>query len=224
MNWIEIVAIICLVEWGIIHVLAFLMMGIPAWSDKMSSAGVYKAADLLMAVPEYKAEYDRAVHPRMSGKVLWQHAFNLGWAGIWSGVVCPIYIANHNREAWAMTMIPYLVDWGYFIAFDWFKLGGTVAQAQTYIVSIGSILAAISVTQHHEVPQYEAIVMIVIPSLLILFGILEKLGVTDMILRCFGAKTRGDYDKMGPRTADDLALTTAPNQVASTVQVSGKAI
>ena len=104
MSWVEIVACVCLVEWGIIHIAAFFMMGIPAWSDNMSSTGVYAAADLLMAVPEYKAEYDRAVHPRLSGKVLWQHAFNLGWTGVWSAVVCPIYIANHNREAWAMTM------------------------------------------------------------------------------------------------------------------------
>ena len=177
------------------------MMGLPAWVDNMSSSGVYAAADALMAVPEYKDEYDKAVHPRMSGKVLWQHAFNLGWSGVWSGVVCPLYIANHNREAWAMTMVPYLVDWGYFIAFDWFRTGGPVAQAQTYIVSIGSILTAVSVNKHHNVSQAEFLVMIVIPSLLISFGILEKLGVTDLILKCLGMKTRGDYDAMGPRQA-----------------------
>jgi hypothetical protein len=196
---VEIIGIICMVEWGLIHIAAFFMMK-GAWHDDIRS--VYNAYDELMGVKEYKDEYDNVGPPgRMQGKVLWQHALNLGWAGAWSGIVVPIYLANHNREAWMMSLVPYLVDWGYFMAFDWFHLGGKMAQAQTYIVSIGSIMCAISVNTHHVVPQGEFIVMIIIPSLLIFFGILEKLSVTDYILKCFGMKTRADYDAMGPRNA-----------------------
>jgi len=61
------------------------MIGIPAWSDKLGAGGAFAAMDLLMAVPEYKKEFDAAVPARMSGKIIWQHAFNLGWSGLWSG-------------------------------------------------------------------------------------------------------------------------------------------
>ena len=63
----EIVAFICMIEWGIIHVAAMFMIGIPAWSDKSP----YAAYDQLMAVDAYKKEYDAATHPRLSGKILW---------------------------------------------------------------------------------------------------------------------------------------------------------
>jgi len=221
MEWFEIVAVICLVEWGLIHIAAYFAVGVPAWGDKLSSTGVYQAADTLMAVPEYKAEYDSAIHPRMSGKILWQHGFNLGWSGVWCGVLCPIYIANHNREAWVMTMVPYLIDWGYFVAFDWFKLGGVIAQAQTYIVSIGSILTAVSVNKHHVLGDTEFIAMVTIPSLLMFFGILEKLGITDVILKSFGMKTRADYDAMGPRVANS---DSPPKNKVATVESGTKAI
>ena len=202
MDAIEIIATILFVEWGIVHIVAFAMIGIPAWSDNMSSTGVYGAADLLMSVPEYKKEYDSAVFPRMSGKILFQHGFNLGWCGVWSGVAVPICIAYHNRMAWVMALVPFCADCGYFIAFDMFKHGGLMAQAQTYIVSTASILTAISVSQRHDdVSDTELYVMISVNSCLIFAGILNELGVMEKLLLCCGAKTRAQYDAMGPRTA-----------------------
>jgi hypothetical protein len=200
MDAIEITATILFVEWGIVHIIAFALIGIPAWSDNMSSTGVYGAADLLMSVPEYKKEYDSAVFPRMSGKILFQHGFNLGgWCGVWSCAV-PIAIAYQNRMAWVLGLVPYFLDWGYFMAFDWFGLGGTVAQAQTYNVSTAMILTAFSANNRHDdVSQAEFIVMVAVPSCLIFAGILHVLGVVPG-KRC-GAKTRAEYDAEGRGTA-----------------------
>jgi hypothetical protein len=136
----EIVAFVCMIEWAIIHVAAMFMIGIPAWSDKSP----YGAYDALMGVDAYKKEYDAAIRPRLSGKILWQHAFNLGWIGLWAGVAVPLCIYHQNRMAWVMSLVPFLADVGYFVAFDLFKLGGGMAQAQTYIISVGSISWACS--------------------------------------------------------------------------------
>jgi len=215
MNAIEIIAIILMVEWAIIHVAAFVGIGIPAWSDDMSSTGVYFAADLLMTDLEYKKEYDNAVHPRMSGKILWQHGYNLGWVGLWSGIAVPVCIAYQNRMAWVMTLVPFLADVGYFVAFDLFQHGGRVAQAQTYIISVGSILTAISVSQHHDdVSDTEFYVSIIVPSCLIFAGILEKLGVMEKLLVCCGVKTRAQYDAMGPRPAGTATTSTELPEVS----------
>lgn len=191
-------AIICFVEWGLIHVAAFVMIAIPAWSDNLTA--VYGAYDLLMKDDSYKKEYAAMVVPRLAGKIIFQHGCNLGWCGIWSGVVVPLCIVHHNRMAWVMTLVPWLADVGYFCAFDLFKLGGGMAQAQTYIVSIGSILTAASVYEHHNVSHLEFNISIIVPSTLIFFGLLEKAGVTDMLLKCFHHKIKADYDAMAPRT------------------------
>ena len=77
-----------------------------------------------------------------------------------------------------------------------------MAQAQTYIVSTASILTAISVSQRHDdVSDTELYVMISVNSCLIFAGILNELGVMEKLLLCCGAKTRAQYDAMGPRTA-----------------------
>ena len=114
----EIVAFVCMIEWAIIHVAAMFMIGIPAWSDKSP----YGAYDALMGVDAYKKEYDAAIRPRLSGKILWQHGFNLGWCGLWAGIAVPLCIYHQNRMAWVMTLVPFLTDIGYFVAFDLFKL------------------------------------------------------------------------------------------------------
>ena len=112
-----------MVEWGLIHIAAFFMMK-GAWHDDIRS--VYNAYDELMGVKEYKDEYDNVGPPgRMQGKVLWQHALNLGWAGAWSGIVVPIYLANHNREAWMMSLVlfkePRVKRWGQLTGYSWFN-------------------------------------------------------------------------------------------------------
>ena len=198
----ETVAFICMIEWGLIHVAAMFMIGIPAWSDKSP----YAAYDQLMGVDAYKKEYDAATHPRLSGKILWQHGFNLGWCGLWCGIAVPLCIYNQNRMAWVMSLVPFLADVGYFVAFDLFKLGGGMAQAQTYIVSIGSIMTALSVHDHWGPLQSDSefYITIIVPSLLIFFGLLEKLELTDSLLKCCGANTKADYDAMGPRVGNEV--------------------
>jgi len=136
--------------------------------------------------------------------------------------------------AWVMSLVPFLVDIGYFVAFDLFKLGGGMAQAQTYIVSIGSILTAVSVHEHHgpamcasyskiqrnlcmgtAQSDAEFYASIIVPSCLIFFGILEKLELTDKLLRCCGANTRADYDAMGPRAGGGSTTVVEMNPVSA---------
>jgi hypothetical protein len=225
---IEYVAIVLFVEWALIHVAAFFMIAVPAWSDKLGAGGAFAAMDLLMAAPEYKKEFDAAVPARLSGKMIFQHGVNLGWIGLWSGIVVPMCIVYQNRMAWVMSLVPFFADVGYFVAFDLFKLAGGIGQAQTYIVSIGSILTAVSVHEHHGPalcasssklpPPFDAVhklcldkvqsdaefyASIIVPSCLIFFGILEKLELTDKLLHCCGANTRADYDTMGPRAGGE---------------------
>ena len=207
LSTVEIVAFVCMIEWGIIHIAAFFMISFPAWSDKLGpSGGSYAAYDLLMQDDKYKKEYDEAKHPRLSGKILWQHGFNLGWCGLFAGVGVPLCIFYENRMAWVMTLVPFLADVGYFVAFDLFKLGGGMAQAQTYIVSIGSIMTALSVHDHWGPLQSDSefYITIIVPSLLIFFGLLEKLELTDSLLKCCGANTKADYDAMGPRVGNEV--------------------
>ena len=88
-----------------------------------------------------KAEFGKIKKwPKWTGRTLFQHAWNLGWAGGFS-MLCAYLVRNDPvRYLPVLALVPWLADWGYFMATDIPELGGVVAQAQTYIVSAACVL------------------------------------------------------------------------------------
>ena len=129
------VAALCLNEWAIIHYAAMFLLVIPAWTGDVGTgmAGVATESGI-----DYLA-YEYPVH---TNRIFIQHGINLGIAGLFSHLAIPAMLMKWEAAP-VIAMVPYLVDWGYFIAFDLPHLGSVPAQAQTYIISVGLICTAL---------------------------------------------------------------------------------
>lgn len=142
------VGAVCFFEWATIHVLAFAMM---APAGLRNDIGNYYVPGLTELAPQ-KDQDDilKAKYPKWIGRPLFQHAFNLGWAGCFS-YLCAYAIKQKdvNPALPLISLVPWLADVGYFMAIDLPELGGPVAQAQTYIISTACICGALVAAEHH---------------------------------------------------------------------------
>lgn len=87
--------------------------------------------------PEAKAAWEaaRGHYPTFLGKVLSHHGCNLGWIGAWSIWVGVVALQDINEMSWVLGLVPFFADIGYWIHYDWFKIGSITAEMQTYIIS-----------------------------------------------------------------------------------------
>ena len=103
---------VCFFEWGLIHILAFVMMGPAGLRNDM--VGYYK--ELVGLAPQAdKDEFANCKFPKWTGRPLFQHAWNLGWAGAFSWL-CIWLIFEPNSLLPVISLVPWLADVGYFMA------------------------------------------------------------------------------------------------------------
>lgn len=135
------VGAVCFFEWGLIHIAAMFVMCPPALKNDI--AAYYVPGLLEYASPEDQEAYKKTRWPKWTGRPLFQHGWNLGWSGVWS-FLCVQWILTPNEMLPILALVPWLSDWGYFMAIDIPELGGVVPQAQTFIITIACICGCIA--------------------------------------------------------------------------------
>ena len=92
--------------------MAFVMMGPAGLRNDM--VGYYK--ELVGLAPQAdKDEFANCKFPKWTGRPLFQHAWNLGWAGAFSWL-CIWLIFEPNSLLPVISLVPWLADVGYFMA------------------------------------------------------------------------------------------------------------
>ena len=96
-------------------------------------------------------------YPVYTNRILIQHGINLGIAGFYSAPLAIAAMAFNSEYAPFVALVPYLVDWGYFIAVDLPHLGTIVGEAQTYIISVGLICVALFRYNNSDQGEWETL-------------------------------------------------------------------
>jgi len=179
--WYFWIACVCFIEWALIHIVAGIGVIGPAEDNDVLSVTDAICSEAPDDVKE-QAESVQVWSPMVS-RILVQHGFNLLFVGFYALIIpfwyslSTFYDPNIFRYAFYLSLWPYLADWGYFIGIDTVGYGGAFAEAQTYIISIGLLLTAITVRKEfsQRVGKIEFIITIIIPLILILAGIINKI-------------------------------------------------
>lgn len=131
-----IVAALCLNEWAIIHYMANIAITGGGWVGNVG----FPMSNIFAAGIDY-SQFEYPIH---TSRVLVQHGGNLGMGGLFSHYAILAMIQNSD-QAPMIAMVPFIVDIWYFIAVDVPHLGkgNPVAEAQTYIISVGLICTAL---------------------------------------------------------------------------------
>jgi len=175
---VTIIACICYVEWGLIHIAAGFLSWLPfggkgggSCTQGSKAGGMLHVALMGGLTAEQKASFDRE-YAVFSNRLGIQHGWNLLYVGVWS-IWCLLPLLGEWRMAWGWGLHQYLFDWGYFIGIDWVHTGTGMGVAQTFIVSIGLFCSALSVKNVHgdAVSEVELALTLVTPCLLFLAGI-----------------------------------------------------
>jgi len=181
-QWYEIAGAACMIEWGIIHVIAAILLVPPA--SRNDPVTFYTR--LMDAMPDsLKEKYEAfPAVPPYTMRVMIQHGLNLGWCGILS-LATTMFMADSymNRFAGLLCIVPWFADMCYWISLDVPEVVGPIGQAQTYIVSVGTIFINIGVNERYKkMPggaapsDAEFGIMIFLPCLLIGVGIIQRIG------------------------------------------------
>ena len=156
------IGIFCYVEWGLIHIAAFVIFMMHSRDNDATGLKELYPAIYGGASDELHSSFRAATFPAMSNRLLLQHGFNLGWAGLWS--LFAAYVAYKQqplaRYTWLLTVPVLFVDIGYFWAIDTVKLGNAPAEAQTFICSIGSALFVWDLYKQGKIGDKEAIIKV----------------------------------------------------------------
>jgi len=156
-TWYEIVAVVCMVEWGLIHLVAMVMTVRPASRDEPNEV-VKTVQDALPS--ELAARYTKENLTRLplSGRILLQHGLNLGWCGFIS-CFTPLVMDSvvFNRFAFWFALPCLLADWSYWVALDLTDTIGPVGQAQTFVVSTGMLCIAYGIRERYALAGMYAV-------------------------------------------------------------------
>ena len=130
-----VVAALCLHEWAVIHYMANIAITGGGWTGNVAfpMSNIFSAG----------IDYTQFTYPHTS-RVLIQHGGNLGLGGLMSDYAIIAMMMNSD-QAPMIAMVPFIVDIWYFTAVDVPGLGkgNPVAEAQTYIISVGLICTAL---------------------------------------------------------------------------------
>ena len=153
-QWYEILGSVLIVEWAIIHLLAMVMVGIPAAKNDLTQlylglyAPFYEDEDNKKEIEAMRGRW-----PKMTGRVLLQHALNL-WAGSGYGPASPLHSSPQRCGVGSpgcfVSCRIIMLDWGYFIGLDTPALGPIPGQAQTFVVSGAMFCFAFSINNRFE--------------------------------------------------------------------------
>jgi len=109
-----IVAIICYVEWGLIHIAA----GFSAWLGCSGGActlgpaagGLVPCAMMGAMSDEEKKAFTDVKYPKFAHRLFIQHGWNLFYVGVWS-ILSIFPLMWGWRTAWLFGLHQYLFDW-----------------------------------------------------------------------------------------------------------------
>mmetsp|Transcript_15668 Transcript_15668/g.47385 ORF Transcript_15668/g.47385 Transcript_15668/m.47385 type:complete len:190 (+) Transcript_15668:44-613(+) len=166
------VAFAMYLEWGLIHVFAG---SISYYFVYVADIGGYLTGICASAPKSMHEEAKKltAVNP-MTVRILIQHAFNLFTVGLFSIALAVLVVAQLNRMAWYLGLWPFVLDVGYFIAIDLVAYGPPPGEAQTVIISVGQICAALAVNKKFNVGAVEYFITLIVPACLILAAVVNK--------------------------------------------------
>lgn len=167
------IAAACFFEWATIHVAAFAMMAPPGLRNDIPA---YYVGLTELAPKDDQDAILKGKYPNWIGRPLFQHAFNLGWAGLFS-YYCSYLVMQTtvNPMLPVVSLVPWLADWGYFMAIDLPELGGAMAQAQTYIISTACICGALVTAEQQDTTSGSLAMQVGGFSTLIVAAIVNKL-------------------------------------------------
>ena len=152
------VGIFCYVEWGLIHLAACSIYMKHTWQNDGSGLPSLYPAIFGGASDAVVAEFKSASFPPMSNRLLLQLGMSLGFAGVWS--IMTAYVAYQqqplSRYVWLLTVPVLTCDICYFTAIDTVKLGDPIAEAQTFICSIGSAFLVYDLYKQGKISGSEA--------------------------------------------------------------------
>ena len=113
--------------------------------------------------------------PFLCNRILLQHSLNLGFVGV-QGIIAAFAILDTHawRHCYLLAFPCFWFDIGYFVAIDIPELGGLGPQAQTYIVSVGMIMAALSTKKYHDMSDGEFGLYMVMPILFMTVALVTK--------------------------------------------------
>jgi hypothetical protein len=152
------VGIFCYVEWGLIHLAACSIYMKHTWQNDGSGLPSLYPAIFGGASDAIVADFRSASFPPMSNRLLLQLGMSLGFAGAWS--LMTAYVAYQqqplSRYVWLLTVPVLTCDICYFTAIDTVNLGDHMAEAQTFICSIGSALLVYDLYKQGKISGSEA--------------------------------------------------------------------
>jgi hypothetical protein len=181
-EWYFRVGAFCFIEWGLVHIVAMILIMPPAWNGRISAMFVGGEGNYLSGLypgrptTEFKSEYDNMAGkwPAYTGKVLSHHGLNLGWIGVWSiwiGFKC---LQDVNEMTWVLALVPFLADVGYWIHYDWFELGGIPGEMQTFIISLGLYCTGLAMRDNYATPYVSESVMLGVPMVFVAMAVTVK--------------------------------------------------
>jgi len=114
MDAVTVIAIICYVEWGLIHIAAGCMtwfsIGANACFAGPAAAGLTNIALMGAMTDEEKKAMTDTKYPKLAHRLCIQHGWNLFYVGVWS-ILSIIPLLNEWRVAWLFGLHQYLFDW-----------------------------------------------------------------------------------------------------------------
>ena len=157
----EVIGCLCMIEWGLIHIGAGVMTLSPSLTGdlakyfdrvmmQLKESPKFKRFEAMQAAGS-ATEDTEAGWPFLCNRILLQHSLNLGFVGVQAIIAAFAILDTHAwRHCYLVAFPAFWFDIGYFVAIDIPELGGLFAQAQTYIVSVGMIMAALSTKKYHD--------------------------------------------------------------------------
>jgi hypothetical protein len=206
-----IIAVVCFIEWGLIHVAAGFMSWLPfggaggaSCTGGSAAGGLIHPALMSGMKEDEKASFTSRTYAIFANRLGIQHGWNLFYVGVWS-ISCAVPLLGGWRTAWGWGMHQYLFDWGYFAAIDWVETGNGIGEAQTFIVSIGLFCSALSVKHVHgdDVSTVELVVTLFIPCILFVAGLFNKFVRAKMCHTCMDCQLSEEEERLLQQGSQD---------------------
>mmetsp|Transcript_14182 Transcript_14182/g.23600 ORF Transcript_14182/g.23600 Transcript_14182/m.23600 type:complete len:224 (+) Transcript_14182:66-737(+) len=180
-QWYEWIGIVCMVEWGLVHVLAMFLLVVPSFANDIPTTFSRLYDAMPTKYPLLPAMFEAVKAPPMMMRVMIQHSLNLGWIGS-IALLVPVLMASPfwHRFTFMFALPTILADVCYWVSLDVPELVGPAGQAQTYIVSIGMFTIGYGIMERWEdIPDFapeafERYLMFGLPCLLFGLGVVQK--------------------------------------------------
>lgn len=174
-GWVHWIAVICFLEWGLIHIVAGVGTLYFAHKPDIPSLLIFICQGAPEAV-QAEAKEMTSWSP-LNIRILAQHGLNLLWVGVWSTALAWAIASSATipRLMFVMGLWPYFADVAYFYAIDLPHYGTITSEMQTVIVSIGLWAAGKLVNDSYgNIGWLESVTMNTLPLILLVSAFINK--------------------------------------------------